>query len=65
MGIHAKYNYLPEKRKWLGVIFEAESADPDPNRDEIVVLTVETADTVEEIRDWIRRAKETHEWETR
>lgn len=65
MGIYAKHDYLPHKRKWLGIIFEADSPDADPEKDRIVVLDVNTADTEQEIIDWIPVAIQNHEWETR
>ena len=65
MGIFARYSFLPEKRKWLGVVFEAAHENADPTYDTITVLTIETADSEQAIRDWIPKALELREWETR
>jgi hypothetical protein len=63
--ICSKSDYLPDKGKWLTVLYEADNPNPDPYNDRIVVLDVEVTDTEEAGREWAKEAVKNRSWETR
>ena len=62
MSLFLCYDWLADKGKYLGLITDKH---PQKGTGTVTILSVETADTIEEIREWFREESVTRPWETR
>lgn len=65
MAIFAKVSWNFERGEWLGVVFEAESADADPDHEDIVVLDVATGQDMKAVMAECQSIIVNRSWETR
>ena len=63
MPIQSKIYFDPDKKFWIGVIFESDVIDPNIEDDELLVLDAVRGATETEVRAEIHQSMELREWE--